>query len=154
MCRSYEQNDFRASGMVHNMGGPRSRSREEKVNSDFLADNKLEHDAMDLYFFSCPEGADPESILLDLGEIIGLHGWKEINRTIGLPDKKLLVRPLNENVSGEDLSPAIVLRMAMVLARCNALWYLPDGPAIYTRSRLQRRIRLVEFNTEDFYELD
>jgi hypothetical protein len=153
MCGDRRENDLRASGILQNMGGPRSRSREESINSDFLADNKLERGGTDLYAIRIKEGLDPETVLLNHAESIRLYGWFDINRAISLPNKKMLVRPGNEGSEIGEHDPRSLLRTAMILARCNALWYDPEGPAIYTRSRLERAVRLVEFNAEDFYEL-
>lgn len=146
------------STLLHNMGGPRSRSRSEQIRRFYPGKEEC---SGELLIAACPvppEISGIEEWLLTVAAAAGLDGWEEVDRAIRLPEEKMILFPADDVVSGVEESsgenPAGFLRRALILARCNRNGYLPGGPVILTRSRLERNIRLMTLNTERFYELE
>lgn len=142
------------STVFNNTGGPRSRVRSEIVYKSYLTVKtsvKVGYYAIDL-----PESVnDIEAWLLDMAEKIGWQGWEDISCRIGIPSEKLLVinEPDNE-IQPHMTEKENIIRTALILSMCNNFFYLPEGPRIFTRSRLERKIKLTKINIENFYELD
>lgn len=135
-------------------GGPQSRVRAEMIHESYLT-GKTTVDAGS-YAIDLPEYVnDIEAWLLDMAEKMGWQGWNDIGRRIGIPGEKLLV--INE--PDHEIQPHMtekgnIIRTALILSMCNKFFYLPDGPRIFTRSRLERKIKLTKINIKNFYELD
>lgn len=73
---------------------------------------------------------------------------------LDLPAGRRLIFPLKSIDEQEDPSPGVVLRNAVILAKCNNCNYLPDSPLIFSRTRLERKLELVSINLTAYYELD
>lgn len=140
--------------MLHNTGGPSSRVRIEPVKEPFIINAGVSID-YGLFQLSIPKDIfDIEEWLLKIAADEGLSGWKEISEQILLPVEKLIVLPVKDNMTYADESNRSWLKAALVLSKSSHYYYLPDGPAIFTRSRLDRSIRLLKIKLENFYELD
>ena len=148
------------SGLLNNMGSPRSRIRIEKIRSVFL-DSKTDVVATCQYEIHVPENLnDLEDWVLRLGKKIGLKNWQEIDNSIYLPKEKFIVVHSSSLFSRIDLerknidSIPEVISNAILLSKCNSVFYLPDGPRIFSRIRLERIVRLIKIDNNKFYELD
>ena len=140
--------------IFNNTGGPRSRVRSEPIKESFLTD-KENAEEMGCYYIDLPEDIDDiELWLLNLSEGIGWHGWQEIDTNIILPLEKLIVFPVQENNIQMDVSVEGIIKAAILLSMSNQYCYLPDGPRIFTKSRLNRNIMLLKINIDKFYELE
>ena len=142
------------SNVLNNSGGPRSRVRSETVNESYMSGKT----AVDIgcYEIDIPEKVnDIEGWLLNVAEEIGWKGWKDINSNIDLPLEKLMVFNEPENDIQTNLAETgTIIRNALILSMSNKYCYLPDGPRIFTRSRLDRKIKLTKINIKNFYELE
>lgn len=142
------------SSVFNNMGGPYSRSRTEPVSECYFSQNPGAVET-GCYAFELPDRVnDIEAYLLDVARVAGLKGWRDIDRNILLPDEKMMVFPL----TGEMYVPADTskerIRAALILSMSNSSCYIPDGPRIFTRARLNRKIRLMSIKIDEFYELE
>lgn len=143
----------RGQGLLHNTGGPRSRTRTENVERSAVSAPGMVG-ASETHFLQVPEWvADPESWLLLIARAEGFDGWAAAERFFHLPKKKMTVL-----VPEGPVEPAQgnlwILRTAMILARTNGQRYLPEGPAVFTRHRLDRCLRLVEIDLYGYYGMD
>lgn len=146
------------STLLHNMGGPRSRSRSEQIRRFYPGKEEC---LRELVIEACKvpqEISDIGEWLLTVASAAGLTGWEEVDRAISLPQEKMILFPVNKTTSGVGESSGDnsveFLQRALILARCNRNGYLPDGPVILTCSRLERSIRLMTIDIERFYELE
>lgn len=84
----------------------------------------------------------------ELLEKAGVAALQDLRGMQGLPDRRLICREMaGELADPPDRDP---LLQAAVLGMCNASFYSPDRPLVWTESRLQRRVEL--FSVEEFYE--
>ncbi len=142
------------SHVINNMGGPRSRARTERVSECYFSRSPGAVET-GCYVFGVHESVnDIEAFLLDLARLAGFRGWRDIDRHIVLPDEKMMVFPLTGEgyVSADD--PVEWIRSALILSMSNSTCYLPGGPRIFTRARLNRSIRLMSIKIDEFYELE
>lgn len=142
------------SKVLNNSGGPNSRTRSEHVKESLLHGKGIANE-IGCYYIDLPVHIhDIEKWLLMKAEEIDWKGWQEINAHISLPGEKLTVLPLNGTILRSCESTEEILKAALILSMSNQYCYLPDGPRIFTRSRLVRRIRLLKINIGHFYELE
>jgi hypothetical protein len=147
-------NVFNQSSDLNNTGWSISRHRSEKINEYYLS-GKESTIEQGCYTVKLPEDIDDiEHFLLQLARKIGWKGWKEINHHLMLPHEKLVVFPWSENTNPDHHSIDGFIKSAIVLSMCNPCFYLPEGPRIFTRTRLGKSIRLLKINTTNFYEMD
>jgi len=142
------------SSVFNNTGGPRSRVRTEPVSECYFSRSPGAVET-GCYAFGVHDSVnDIEAFILDMARMAGLRGWRDINRNIVLPNEKMMVFPL----SGETYVPADTpeewIRAALILSMSNSSCYLPGGPRIFTRARLNRKIRLMSIKIDEFYELE
>lgn len=141
------------SNQLNNSGAPHSRKKTQKVFSDFLIDSQS-GTTQGIYYVDIPK------------QVTDIHGWLEHlarNRgytnfasaieSIALPAERQLVFP-DSNLKKTPLTPFETLRAALILAKCNNVFYNPNIPPVLTRSRLERTLRLVSCNQHIFYGLD
>ena len=141
------------SGLLNNSGGPRSRARTEDVRQSILKGGGGAH-VTEAHHLDLPkEVTDPEAWLFEIAKKEGYRDWDLLASNLRLPRMKLLVVELNGDAP-IDLRPMEILRTAFILAHTNGQRYLPEGPRIFTRSRLCRGIRLVDINLDAYYEMD
>ncbi len=137
-----------------NMGGPRSRVRTEPINSTLLThDNYAE--IKGTFSLHIPEDVyDIEDWILKLASEESLNGWQDINESIFLPTDRLILTHEPDKNTSESLSNYEKITAALILSKCNKFTYLPNGPRIFTRERLNRKIKLVKLNINQFYEME
>jgi len=141
--------------LLHNTGGPRSRVRSEPVSSNFWTDGYMKPDTAPGYAYriELPEEVeDVELWLLDIGTSLGWNGWEQIIPHLDLPTNNMIVLNMSGRLALKDSFQ--ILRAGVILSRCNQQMYLPEGPMIFSRTRLTRLIELSEIKTSQFYELD
>lgn len=149
-----------ASKNIHNSGGPRSRVRSEKIESDFIAKTEAVSSS-EVYELILPKNEiDIEKWILDVGSTAGFKNLKKIIQAMKLPDENMIVQ-VQSRLPSEMESHLFnaqpvnrILRNALVLSMCNNFSYHPDAPKIFTRKRLERRIKLITINLEKYYEMD
>jgi hypothetical protein len=141
------------SGLLNNSGGPRSRTRTEDIRQSILKGGGGAHFTEAHHLDLPKEVTDPEAWLFEIAKREGYRDWDLLASNLRLPRMKLLVVELNGDAP-IDLRPMEILRTAFILAHTNGQRYLPEGPRIFTRSRLCRGIRLVDINLDAYYEMD
>lgn len=142
-----------ASNLLNNSGGPRSRVRSEAINESYLCANTAVHEGY--YALDLPADVNVETWLLSFADELGWKSWDQVIENIALPQVKLLVfdEPGYEaHIRCYD--NIHVLTTAIILSMCNPFCYLPHSPRIFTRSRLERKIKLTQINLKSFYELE
>jgi len=151
-------NGATSSNVLNNMGGPRSRVRTEEIKNPFFKNKSgiLTSELIGLKISE--ENNDLESWVLGVGRNLNIRSWEAINKQILLPSEKLLVisadnieLELFESTKQDDWS---ILRSAIILSMCSETHYLPESSRIYTRKRLERKIKLIKIDLNKFYELD
>lgn len=138
--------------LLHNMGAPRSRRRTERVRSSLADRAPVARRRMTLEL-AIPAGtSDLEAWLDGLLHAYGFQDWEEAEAALDLPGYRMLVGP----ASGDPGEPVDnhPLRTALILAKTGLGRYFPDGPRLFTRRRLERRIRLTGIDTNTFYGMD
>lgn len=144
---------FPQSGLLHNTGGPRSRTRIEEVSESVFQGGGRTVSAETFRLEIPPEAADPEEWLRHIALRQGFADWESLERFLVLPDRRMLA--VETEVPPEaPVAPMAILRAALILARTNRQRYLPDGPRIFTRSRLSRCVRLIEIDLNAYYAMD
>lgn len=142
-----------ASNLLNNSGGPRSRVRSEAINESYLSASTAVHKGY--YALDLPdELKNVEAWLLSFADELGWKSWDEVIKNIELPQVKLLVLDEPGYQAHINCYDNIhVLTTAIVLSMCNPFCYQPQSPRIFTRSRLQRKIKLTQINLKNFYDL-
>ncbi len=139
---------------LHNTGGPRSRVRTEKISLSIfdVKQMKSQHEVHELNV--PPKITNIEEWVLTLCEPTSFVSWDDLATKLNLPKGRLLVAPIvgpSNRVKGLKMD---MLRSAVILSKCNKNHYLPDSPMIFTRSRLHRKVELINLNLHQYYELD
>ncbi len=135
-----------------NSGGPSSRTRTETIRSSILG--------MSTGPIRCPlqltvaldfGGLDPYSTMLVLLEWQGIADAQHLRDCFDdLPGPMLCIAdPTVEPLLVASADAQLVLRAALLLGLCTAVFYDPSRPVIWTHASLTRRLRLYE--TEGFY---
>lgn len=143
-----------ASCLLHNMGAPMSRIQRVHASSNLLNNcNVLA--AEQSISLSLPENMQhPKQWVEQLAARLGLHSWDAIEKAVMLPAEKWMVQPQSILPDSVERSTLEQLRAALILSKCNSHMYLPGSPAIFTRTRLHRSIRLLRIQTSRYYDLD
>ncbi len=144
----------RADTWIHeaNSGGPRSRSRTERLAATVLGDEAGP--------IRCPRvlrvgldfgGGDPLAIIRDLLWNCGFDDEAEARAAVALPATPCICRPdaLVPPRSITALEPDEALYQALVLGLCTPWRYDPGRPVLWTRTSLARRLEL--FSGQEFY---
>ena len=140
--------------LLHNTGGPCSRVRVEPVRESFLEKKRISEN-LGIYCLDLPDDEyDLEAWVLRIAAEEGLTGWDEIFRNVSLPLEKLMAITVRDPPAVRTGPQRPLLETALVLSRSNQHCYLPGGPEIFTRSRLERCIELFRIKNDNFYELD
>jgi hypothetical protein len=135
-----------------NSGGPRSRSRTERLTSTVLGQDDGP--------IRCPRvlrvgldfgAADPLAVARDLVHACGFDEEEEARRAVALPASRCICRSdaLVKPPLIASLEPDEALYQALVLGLCTAWQYDPGRPVLWTRTSLTRRIEL--FSGQEFY---
>jgi hypothetical protein len=144
-----------ASGSNHlnNSGAPHSRKKSQNVYSDFLIDSQSGA-TQGIYYVDIPKQVTDVHVWLEhLAKNRGYLNLAAAIETIALPTERHIVY-LDSNLKKTPLTPSEMLRAALILAKCNNVFYNPNIPPVLTRSRLERTLRLVSCNQNTFYGLD
>jgi hypothetical protein len=143
-----------ASHLLHNIGAPMSRIQWVHASANLLKNcNALA--AEQSISLALPENLQhPKQWVEELAAQLGLHNWEAIVKAVILPAEKWMVQPLSILDDTVETGAMEQLRAALILSKCNSHLYIPDSPAIFTRSRLHRSIRLVRIQTSQYYDLD
>lgn len=133
--------------------GPRSVVKTEKVNESIFQDAcHISH--IENISLSIPDGVlDLEKWMMDLMHDCGYKDWYEAERDLQLPQKTMLLFPAQlESVL--PIEKKLMLRTALILSKSNTNRYWPNSPMICTQNRLNRSVRMIEINTNEYYGLD
>ena len=94
-----------------------------------------------------------KSLLRGFGFASPHEAWEAIRDT--LPQAPcLIVEVPPEDIPEPPISLSEFLRNALILGRCGSHLYHPDRPLLWTARRLDRRIRLVEFNPSHYANIN
>ena len=142
------------SNVMNNSGGPRSRVRTEEIHADFFTEN-VAGTCQGILSVKIPARVvDIEKWLKNCCKNFNKMSWDEIGKTLRLPDQTMMVFTINDYSLMKHLVKNDFIRSALILAKCNKHSYDPDSPFIFTRKRLDRCIKLIEINNDQFYALD
>ena len=135
-----------------NTGGPRSRTRRERLRATVLGRRAGT--------IRCPcstvlaldfEGADPLKTVNGLLAEAGIAGPEALKTILRPPETPAICRP-NASIAGLKVASAElerVLETALLLGLCTPWLYDPSRPVLWTRASLERRLEL--FDGEGFY---
>ena len=155
-------------GAFHNSGGPRSRTRKEKLGASLFPDrgSQLPDPDRDRGRLGARRVGDlwavfneTESLRDAALEIISERGFANPDEAFakldGIPRIRLHCRRASGEYSGEGAvrpgdDALEFLRTALVLGKCCRGLYDPERPVILTEKRLQERFELYEIR-ESFY---
>jgi hypothetical protein len=128
-----------------NSGGPRSRTRNERIQSTLLGESKgrvglprILSVALDF------EAFDPLDAVGHLLASKGIEDPEQLRVRYTLPDEPCICHP-SKNLKPLRVSiaePDEVLRQVALLGLCSAIHYDPRRPVLLTRASLTRRIVL------------
>ncbi len=142
------------SKALNNSGGPRSRVRSEPVKESFFAKGRVHSQTYSYGLHLPPDVDEPESWVLEMAKSLGWENWEEVRRQIILPPEKLLALPDPDIILPKTPSVRETVEAAVILSLTGLYHYIPDGICVFTRARLERKIRLININTHQFYELE
>jgi hypothetical protein len=143
-----------ASRWLHNIGASMSRTQWVHASSDLVKNCKA-LGAEESISLTLPENMQhPKQWVEELAARLGLHSWADIEKAVMMPAEKWMVQHQGILHDSAENSAREQLRAALILSKCNSHMYVPDSPAIFTRTRLHRRIRLVRIQTSRYYDLD
>ena len=141
------------SNRLNNTGAPYSRKKTQKVYSDFLLDSQA-GTTQGVFYLEIPcHVIDIAAWLEKLAKQEGYVNLATAIDLIVLPNERHLVFS-DSTLKKTTLTPFETLRSALILSKCNSLFYNPRIPPILTKSRLERTLRLVSCNQHTFYGLD
>ncbi len=135
-----------------NSGGPRSRTRQERLSATVLGRKSGT--------IRCPcsrilaldfKGADSLPTINALLAEAGIAGPEALRAVVRTPQTPAICRP-NPAIAAievESADPGQVLETALLLGLCTQWVYDPSRPVLWTRTSLERRLEL--FDGEGFY---
>jgi hypothetical protein len=138
---------------LHNIGGPSSRIRSEKITSSIFDSETLKTQS-EIHSLNIPNEVDDiEEWVISLYETNAFFDWEQIEAKIKLPTVRMLVLPA-KITDRKSISRYEMFRSAVILSKCNSNFYAPDSPMIFTRNRLNRNIELIKINLNSYYGMD
>ena len=135
-----------------NSGGPRSRSRTQRLTTTVLGDEAGPIRCPSVLRVGLDFGdADPLAIIRDLLRNCGFDDEAEARAAVALPPAPCICRadafvPAKPITA---LEPDAALYQALVLGLCTPWRYDPERPVLWTRTSLTRRLEL--FSGQEFY---
>ena len=135
-----------------NSGGPRSRSRTERLTSTLLGTGDGPIRCPRVLLVGLDFGAaDPLTPVHDLLRACGFDDGEEAKRAMALPARACICRPeaLPQPRPVLSLPPDAALFQAIVLGLCTPWRYDPERPVLWTRTSLTRHLEL--FSGQEFY---
>ena len=153
MRDKYEAMLGRPQGVAQNSGGPRSRSRNEKIRSTLLGheEGPIVCPRRTSFCINFPRSCqDPVAYVEAILHAKGFASPEQLRGVFPIPPSPCVVSiwthaPLP--VHDEE-----ILHSALVLGLCTATFYDPGRPVIWTHASLMRRLAF--YDTEGFYALD
>jgi len=132
---------------------PQYRKRVLTVQSSLVGKQGLAQSEIIVGIWPPPPEGDMEVWVYRLAHERGLSGWNEMLKCCRLPETPLLAYPetFPAVTSDQAIDP---LTAALILARTNNLYYQPDGPFIFSNTRLTRTLRLTQLNLRHYYAMD
>ncbi len=139
-----------------NMGGPRSRTREEAVRRTVLDrdSGRLKCPKIRIIGFAPDPKVDPVERAYRALATYGLRSPEELREHFPVPPGPKLVAPslVEPALKWRWIGAARLLEEALLLGLCTRAVYDPRRPVVWTRESLTRRLGW--FETGDFYALD
>ena len=140
--------------LIHkaNSGGPRSRSRTERLTSSVLGQDDGPIRCRRLLRVGLDFGSDdPLDVARNLLHDCGFESIEDARRAITLPPLPCICRvdELARPPSVASIAPDEALFQAVVLGLCTPWRYDPGRPLLWTRTSLTRRLEL--FSGQEFY---
>ncbi|MBI4348106.1 MAG: hypothetical protein HY553_14710 [Elusimicrobia bacterium] len=137
---------------LFNIGGPRSRMREESIRSSLLGKEDGVIRCPRIIRLGLAFGAEaPLEAMARLLREAHAGDPEELRELVELPSKPLICRPDSKStpLAVAGAAPRAVLEQALMLGLCSATLYDPRRPVLWTTSSLTRRLEL--FDPEGFY---
>lgn len=154
MCESFFQEYYIHQNRLNNAGGPSSRAMEQPVKAIFPEKMSIADMTQSCSLIIPSKQQDIEDWLVSLAKRSGWSGLWEAIQNLDLPTGKMLLSPMEMMFSSLPMDDKTILKSALILARCNDHYYIPDSPLILTRNRLNRSVLLMKINLKQFYGLD
>jgi len=135
-----------------NSGGPRSRTRNERIQSTLLGESRgrvgfpsILSAALNFEVF------DPLETVYNLLESAGIEDPEELRTLYALPDEPCICHPSKtlKPLQVSTAKPDDVLRQVALLGLCTANHYDPQRPVLLTRASLKRQVVL--YSGRGFY---
>ena len=137
-----------------NMGGPRSRTRAERIQSSILGkdDGHIHCPVIIRLGLIFGRNTNPLTAIQSLLQKQGFSSADELRDEFSLPEGRLICRPLSDDsvrVSASHAQPQVVLKQALMLGLCTAQVFDPLRPVLWTHASLTRGLEL--FDPAGFY---
>jgi hypothetical protein len=137
-----------------NMGGPRSRSRSERIHATVLGrdDGAIRCPRVIRLGLAFPKKADPVSLMTKLLAKGDYGSPEDLRNAFDIPAETLICRPLPEGAERLRVTTvprAEVLAQALLLGLCTSQFYDPGRPVLWTQASLTRGLEL--FDPAGFY---
>lgn len=139
--------------VAQNTGGPRSRSRNERIRSTLLGheEGPIVCPRKTSFCINFPRSCkDPVAFVEAILHAKGMASPEQLRGVFPIPPSPCVVSiwthaplPVNDDE---------ILHSALVLGLCTATFYDPGRPVIWTHASLKRRLAF--YDTEGFYALD
>lgn len=154
MCESFFQEYYIHQDRLNNAGGPSSRAMQQSVRAFFPEKMSIAELNQKCSLTLPSKVQDIEAWLNSLAKRNGWSDLWEAAQKLDLPCEKMLLSPINlisNTIPKEDRD---ILQAALILARCNDHYFIPDSPLILTQNRLNRSVLLTKINLKQFYGMD
>ena len=128
-----------------NSGGPRSRTRNERIQSTLLGESRGRVGFTSILSAALNfEVFDPLETVYDLLESAGIEDPEELRARYAFPDEPCICHPSKtlKPLQVSTAEPDDVLRQVTLLGLCTTNHYDPHRPVLLTRASLKRRIVL------------
>ncbi|MFM8950768.1 MAG: hypothetical protein ACKOKB_08325, partial [Bacteroidota bacterium] len=133
--------------------GPRSIVKTEKVHESIFKDAKQSSNNETVSLQPPKKVLDFEKWMTKLMRDCGYKEWDEAVEDLNLPGKTMLLFPSLQHTE-TPTDKKTMLRTAIILSKSNSHRYWPHSPMIFTQNRLNRSVRMIEVNTNDYYGMD
>jgi hypothetical protein len=128
-----------------NSGGPRSRTRNQRIQSTLLGESRGRVGFTSILSAALNfEVFDPLETVYDLLESAGIEDPEELRARYVLPNEPCICHPSKtlKPLQVSTAEPDDVLRQVTLLGLCTTNHYDPHRPVLLTRASLKRRIVL------------
>ena len=139
-----------------NVGGPRSRTRSERICSTLLGrdDGPIRCPRILRAALRFQDGEDPVQVMYQVLHDAGFDSPEALRAVFDLPAGPLICQPLPEDAPRLDVlvsvsAPMPILEQALLLGLSTAYCFDPARPVLWTQASLTRAIAL--FDPAGFY---